>query len=62
VADVETTDEWVERIAEAVVRKLDEREHINAIAHLVLRLLEARQTKSAEAPAGAVTPIEPESD
>ncbi len=38
-------EEWVERIAEAVVQKLDERDQINAIAMQVLHLLDAR-TKS----------------
>ena len=39
----EMNDAWVERIAEAVVRKLDEREQINAIAEEVLRLLQTRE-------------------
>lgn len=36
-------EEWIDRIAEAVVRKLDERDQINAIAMQVLHLLEARE-------------------
>ena len=54
MADVETTDEWVERIAEAVVQRLDERDQINAIAVQVLRLLEARTKSQSPPPAGEV--------
>ena len=38
-------EEWVERIADAVVRKLDEHEQVNAIARLVLQMLDQRQAR-----------------
>ena len=45
-------EEWVERIADAVVRKIDEYEQVNAIARLVLRMLDQRQAAAAAAPSG----------
>jgi len=42
VTESRMSEEWVEKIADAVVRRLDEREQINAIAMEVLRILDAR--------------------
>jgi len=42
MSEGEMNERWVERIAEAVVQKLDERDQINAIAMQVLHLLDAR--------------------
>ena len=52
MGEAELSEQSVERIAEAVVRKLDEHEQINAIASLVLRMLELKQkAQSGETPA-----------
>jgi len=54
-ADGGMSDEWVERIADAVVSKIDEYEQVNAIARLVLRMLDQRQAAAATAPSGEST-------
>jgi len=53
MSEGEMSEQWVERIADAVVKKLDEHEQITAIARLVLQMLGQRQAADGAASQGS---------